>query len=179
MYSGYPTMTRQQCEYSQFRQILIFYLSIFNYTFSYTDQQQQQLHQLQQQHAAAAAQHHQQLMQSQQQQSTYGTLQARTAQQATYGTTTTTGSAQAQGLLNSSAYGHYQTLTPKSSGSVGGGVSPGPGQTPPVPQNAPPAYGHHPKCYYYSQQTPLSASTPATNSNSAKLHPVHRYTPGG
>ncbi|XP_035714472.1 uncharacterized protein LOC110858090 isoform X2 [Folsomia candida] len=143
MYSGYPTMTRQQY------------------------QQQQQLHQLQQQHAAAAAQHHQHLMQSQQQQqqaqqqATYGTLQARSAQ-ATYGTTTSTAGG-GQG-----AYGHYQTLTPKSNaGQISG--------TPPVPQTAPPSYGHHPKCYYY-QQTP-SATTPTTNSNSAKLHPVHRYTP--
>ncbi|CAG7837356.1 unnamed protein product [Allacma fusca] len=196
MYSGYPTMTRQQYNQQYHHQIMK----------QQQMQQFQQQHQLQQAHQQnhqlvqhpqsqqTPQQQQQQLQQHQQQQHQQQQQQQQQQQHQqqqhhqqfinnsmptyqTLGRHPIYSSGAAQGVLNTTAYGHYGTLAnPKLS------------QQSNTSQSSAVFQGqHHPKCYYY-QQTSASPSTTSMNSNSTpsnpggkyipeKLHPVHRYTP--
>lgn len=190
MYSGYPTMSRQQYQLHQQHPQLA-----HQHMQQYQTQQQQQQQHVQGQLIHAQQQQQQPHPQQAQQQQHIMTMSMPAYQ--TLGRHQTYSTNNAQSMLNSSAYGHYSTLTnPKLVQSqaqqaqqaqhgapqqIMHSVQGQPG-APPVPQGSAAVYQqHHPKCYYYQQ---TSSGSPGQNANAGgkyipeKLHPVHRYTPG-
>ncbi|CAL8078487.1 unnamed protein product [Orchesella dallaii] len=233
MYSGYPTMSRQQYQlHQQHSQLAQQHMQQYQtqqaqLIHAQQQQQQQQSHQQQQQqsHQQQQQQSHQQTQQQhpqqhpqqqqphppQQQQQQQAHQQHPPQQQQhqqpqhimtmsmpayqSLGRHQTYSTNSAQSMLNSSAYGHYSTLTnPKlQSQSQHQHQQAQTGQqqihavatqgTHAVAAGSAAVYQqHHPKCYYY-QQTGSSGSTTQGGTNAGakyipeKLHPVHRYTP--
>ena len=156
LYSGYPTMTRQQYNQQYHHQMM---------------QQHQQL-QCQQAQQQQQQQHHAMPPQAQSQQQYISSSMPLYQTLGRHQTYSTSGN---QGVVNTANYGHYGTLQPQKASQ-----QPSPGQSSGVFQGH-----HHPKCYYY-QQTPSgpagssgsSTSNPGGKYIPEKLHPVHRYTPG-
>ena len=180
MYSGYPTMTRQQYQQQLLHQQQL--------------QQQQQHYQQQQQQSHVQQQQHGVMTMSM---PTYQTLGRQpTAYSNVSNSNINTG---AQNMLNNpSAYGHYQTLGAPGSKAYAQQQQQAAQQQQQVGSTAAAAVAmyqqqqHHPKCHYYQQGSgqpgpgnssggsPMANSIQKDNKHiNEKLHPVHRYTPGG
>ena len=211
MYSGYPTMTRQQYQLQQQQQQQHIQMQQHQqqqqqYQMNHASPQQQQQHMLgqQQQHMLGQPQQHIlgppgqqqiQLVQPQQQHGMAQQQQGMSMSMPAYNYSSTLGrpTPNAQSMLNSSNYGHYQTLTSvkhqqqqlsqqqqqqqqQPQLQAGGG--------PASSTSNPFQHQHHPKCYYYQQSSSASNSSTGAGTGGTtkyipeKLHPVHRYTPG-